>query len=83
MSYLTNDEAEKYLKDIKVAIRYSQINRRIIADEIIHRMGWSEKSSFESIHNYIADDGILRKGSIKAAKDENEDILAACEYIFN
>lgn len=70
LSYLTGDEAKKYLEDMKIAIKYSQFNRRIIADEIIKQMGWKEKSSFESIHNYVGDDGIIRKGSIKANKNE-------------
>lgn len=70
LSYLSGDEAKEYLQDSKLAIKYSRLNRRIIADEIIKGMGWKEKSSFESIHNYIDDDGILRKGSIKAYSDD-------------
>ncbi len=70
LSYLSGAEAKDYLDDMKLAAKYSQINRRIIADEIIKRMGWSEKSSFESIHNYISSDGIIRKGAISAKNGE-------------
>ena len=70
LSYLTKDEAKEYLQDMQIATKYSQLNRRIIADEIIKHMGWKEKSSFESIHNYIGEDNIIRKGSIKAGKNE-------------
>ena len=60
----------EYLSDMKIATKYSEINRRIIADEIMKRMGWREKSSFESIHNYIGKDGIIRKGAISAQNGE-------------
>lgn len=73
LSFLTKDEAKEYLQDMQIATKYSQLNRRIIADEIMKHMGWKEKSSFESIHNYIGDDNIIRKGAIKA--DKNEKVL--------
>ena len=66
LSYLSGDEAKEYLDDMKIAADYSRYNRRVIADEIIKRMGWKEKEAFESIHNYISDDGIIRKGAICA-----------------
>ncbi|MBQ9245782.1 RtcB family protein [bacterium] len=66
MSYLSGSEAKDYLEDMKLAVKYSQINRRIIADEIIKHMGWKEISSFESIHNYISDEGMIRKGAISS-----------------
>ncbi len=70
LSYLSGDEAKAYLEDMKIAIKYAQINRRIIADEIIKKMGWEEKASFESIHNYISDSGMIRKGAISAQNGE-------------
>lgn len=66
LSYLTGDEAKEYLQDMRIAQKYAQLNRRIIADEIIKQMGWKEISSFESEHNYIGDDNIIRKGAISA-----------------
>ena len=66
LSYLTGDEAKEYLQDMQLAQKFSQVNRRIIADEIIKQMGWKEVDSFESIHNYIDKDGIIRKGAISA-----------------
>ncbi len=70
LSYLSGAEAKDYLEDMKFAEQYSQINRRIIAEEIIKKMGWKKKSSFESIHNYISSDGIIRKGAISANEGE-------------
>ncbi len=66
LSYLSGDLAKEYLSDMSDAVKYSQLNRRIIADEILKRMGWDEISSFESVHNYIAPDGVIRKGAIAA-----------------
>lgn len=70
LSYLSDDEAKEYLEDMKIAVKYSQLNRRIIADEILKNMEWNEISSFESIHNYISKDGIIRKGAISAEADQ-------------
>lgn len=66
LSYLTGDELKEYMQDMRIAQEYAKANRRVIADEILYRMGWKEKSSFESVHNYIDDKGILRKGAIAA-----------------
>ena len=74
LSYLSDDEAKKYMEDIKIAQEYARISRRIIADEILYRMGWKEKLSFESVHNYISKDGVIRKGAI-SAKDGEEILI--------
>lgn len=66
LSYLSGEEARDYLRDVKLAAEYSKYNRRVIADEILKRMNWKEKESFESIHNYISSDGMIRKGAICA-----------------
>ena len=70
LSYLTGDEAKEYLKNMRIAQKYAQINRKIIADEIIKQMGWKKVDSFESVHNYIDDKNITRKGAISAKKGE-------------
>ncbi len=66
LSYLNPSETAEYLHDTAEAMKYSVANRRIIADEILRHMGWKEKSSFEAVHNYIDEDGIIRKGAISA-----------------
>ena len=68
LSYLSGDEAKQYIEDMNLALNFSKYNRRSIADEIISQMGWSEISSFESLHNYISSDGMIRKGAICADK---------------
>ncbi len=66
LSHLSGDEAKDYFEDMRLAQKFAELNRRIIADEIIKQMGWEEKSSFESIHNYIDSDNIIRKGAISS-----------------
>lgn len=67
LSYLSGDEAHKYLNDMEIIQKYAEINRRTIANEILYRMGWKEQDSFESVHNYISKDGMIRKGAIDAS----------------
>ena len=70
LSYLSGDEAAKYLKDMRTVQKYAKFNRETIANEILYRMGWKKSDAFESVHNYISDDGIIRKGSIEAKKGQ-------------
>ena len=41
-------------------------NRYMIAREITEKMGWTLTEFFETIHNYISDYNIIRKGAIAA-----------------
>ena len=66
LSFLTGEKAEEYLQDLKIAQEYAKHNRRVIANEIITRMGWKEIESFESVHNFIDEKNIVRKGAIPA-----------------
>jgi len=70
LSFLTGDEANEYLKNMRLAQRYAQVNRKIIADEIIKQMGWKKVGSFESVHNYIDENNVTRKGAISAQSGE-------------
>ncbi len=49
---------------------YASHNRWAIADSILHKMELKGISVFQTIHNYIGDDNIIRKGAISAYKDE-------------
>lgn len=62
---------EMYLHDMKICQEYASLNRAVISHQIIARMNIIEKSDFETIHNYICfEDNIVRKGAIRANKDE-------------
>ena len=70
LSYLKGDDTLDYLNCAKVCREYSHYSRYIMAKEILDNMGWSEIEAFETIHNYIGEDNIIRKGAISAKKGE-------------
>ena len=71
LAYLTGEDFDNYMHDMKVMQEYAVLNRRTMANIILSKMGLSEELSFETIHNYIDFDRmILRKGAVSAEKDE-------------
>ena len=70
LSYLTGKNAKNYLECAKICNEYAHFNRLVIAKEILSNMGWKAEDEFETIHNYIGQDGIIRKGAISCYKDE-------------
>ena len=85
LCYLTGKYREMYLHDMKICQEYASTNRFYIAREIVKNyFNFSKytllfnsyddlinRSSFETIHNYISfEDKIGRKGAIRANKEE-------------
>lgn len=70
LSFLTGKNAQDYLECAKVCNEYAHFNRYVIAKEILNNMGWKSEDEFETIHNYIGEDNIIRKGAISCYKDE-------------
>jgi len=71
LAYLEGGLFNDYMNDMKIMQRYASVNRRTIADIILHNAGLTEESSFETIHNYIDFNRmILRKGAVSAEKGE-------------
>lgn len=75
LCWLTGESREDYLHDMHICQRWAVLNRGLIADilmdylqesGIITEMG----EEFESVHNYISDDNMIRKGAISAAAGE-------------
>ncbi len=67
---------EDYLHDLEIVQEYADLNRSVIASEIIKGMKWKEKEVISCIHNYVDFSGevpVLRKGAISAK--ENEDVI--------
>ncbi len=76
MTYLSGDLMEDYLHDLEIVQEYADLNRRVIASEIIKGMKWKEKEVISCIHNYVdfsRAEPVLRKGAISAK--ENEDVI--------
>lgn len=59
---------DMYIQDMMVLQDYASLNRAAIADEIMDHMHLHETARFETIHNYIGYDDILRKGAIDASE---------------
>lgn len=75
LSYLEGKYREDYLHDMHLCQRWAVINRKLIVDllfDFLLNEGYADASndSFESVHNYIGNDNIIRKGAISARKDE-------------
>ena len=70
LSYLAGNHAEEYIKCAKVCQDYSHYSRYIIAEEILNNMGWRAEERFETVHNYIGEDNIIRKGAISCNAGE-------------
>jgi len=65
---------EEYLKDMEVAQKYAELNRHIIAKEVVENF-FSKRiedvKSIKSVHNYIdLKNRIIRKGAISAYEGE-------------
>lgn len=77
LSYLEGCCREDYLHDMGLCQQWAKINRRMITGLIMDFLishGYAELCEddlqFESIHNYISDDNIIRKGAISANAGE-------------
>ena len=79
LAYLEGKYRDDYLHDMKLCQRWAQINRRLIADllanffpkvEMESGSGLAAARPFESVHNYIGDDNMIRKGAIAAQRGE-------------
>ena len=70
LAYLDGESRDGYIHDMKIAQRWASLNRRKIGDRICKAMGWTMENVFETIHNYLGDDNIIRKSAISAKKGE-------------
>lgn len=70
LAYLEGENRLDYLHDMRLCQRFAYANRETIAKNILKKMNLTEVNRFQTIHNYIGDDNIVRKGSISAYKDE-------------
>lgn len=70
-AYLTGQDLQDYLHDMKITQYFAVLNRKAIVDEIIKKMRLTVIEQFTTIHNYVdIDNKIIRKGSISAQKNE-------------
>lgn len=70
LKYLEGELAEAYLHDMRICQGWAAENRAEMARRIVSGLRASPSEEFETVHNYIGDDGIIRKGAISARDGE-------------
>ena len=71
LCYVEGEGRGHYLHDMRLCQRWAVLNRKLISLLLMRFFtGVEVKEEFESVHNYISDENIIRKGSISAAKGE-------------
>lgn len=70
LAYVEGKDREEYIHDMKIAQKWAQENRKRIIDIIVEKLNLKIIEYNETIHNYIGEDNIIRKGAISAKKDE-------------
>lgn len=71
LCYVEGEAREDYLHDMRLCQRWAVLNRKLISLLLLKFFsGINVEEEFESVHNYISDDNIIRKGSISAADGE-------------
>lgn len=70
LCYLIGKYRDDYIYDMKICQRFAKQNRLMIALKIMLHMGWCAIDLFETVHNYIDDSNMIRKGAISAKKGE-------------
>lgn len=71
LCYVEGEARENYLHDMRLCQRWACLNRKLISLLLLKFFsGVTVKEEFESVHNYISDDNVIRKGAISAAAGE-------------
>lgn len=70
LCYLEGSEMQSYLHDLQICQRFASLNRRKMAEEILKFLKIYKYASFETVHNFIGDDNIVRKGAIPAHRGQ-------------
>ncbi len=71
LCYLEAVAREEYLHDMRICQRWAVLNRKLISLLLLKFFPEvTVLEEFESIHNYISDDNVIRKGAISASLGE-------------
>ncbi|WP_298063094.1 RtcB family protein [uncultured Rikenella sp.] len=71
LCYVEGEAREDYLHDMRLCQKWAVLNRRVISQLLLKFFPEVEvEEEFESVHNYISDDNLIRKGAISAAEGE-------------
>ena len=70
LTYLEGKLMEDYIHDVNEVMGFAMLNREIILYELEKKMKWKVDSFGESIHNYVDENLILRKGAAQSYEDD-------------
>ena len=71
LCYIEGTYREQYLHDMQLCQQWAILNRKLIAMLLLKFFGNADViEEFESVHNYISDENMVRKGAISAQKGE-------------
>ncbi len=71
LCYVEGEAREDYLHDMRICQQWAVLNRKLISMLLMKFFPEVKViEEFESVHNYISDDNIIRKGAISAAAGE-------------
>lgn len=70
LCYLDGDDMKEYMHDLRLCQEFAVMNRKKMADDILKFLKISRASSFETVHNFIDTDNVIRKGAIPANKGQ-------------
>lgn len=68
--YLDGAEMQDYMHDLAVCQRIASENRKKICADILRFLKIYKYTAFETVHNFIDADGIIRKGAIPAREGQ-------------
>lgn len=64
--YLTGDLLSGYLNDMNLVQEYAALNRQTMLETLVRELGLDVIDSFDSVHNFIDEQGTIRKGATDA-----------------
>lgn len=64
--YLDGADMQAYLHDVAVCQEFAKRNRQKIADKILEHLKEFKCKQFETVHNFIDENKIIRKGAVPA-----------------
>ena len=71
LCYVEGEEREHYLHDMRLCQRWAVLNRKLISLLLLRFFpNVKVNEEFESVHNYISYENVIRKGSISAVEGE-------------
>jgi len=72
LAWLSGDFARRYLQEMRIAQQVAALNRLVMLTELLgfFALSLDECEVITSVHNFIGDDDIIRKGAISAREGE-------------